>query len=154
MPKVFDALSEAVIDAPPDVVFQEILNLFANVSQWHVPNTDHIPRKDTPVGKVGAIYDVMIHGNPVSIKLTSKITKIVENRLIEFEEGGDFVGTGTWIFEPSNGKTNLKFRWRTYPNKLMFKLMFPFLNVANLEKGHIESNMQGYRLMNEYLNKK
>ncbi len=154
MSKVADALSEAVIDAPPEVVFKQILDLFEGVSHWHTPNTDHKHRENTPLGKVGAIYDTTIRGQ-FPVKLTSKITKIVDNKLIEFEEGGDFIGTATWIFEASNGKTNLKFRWTAHPKKLLFVLLFPFMNVeTTVEKGHRESNEQGFKLMNDYLTKK
>jgi hypothetical protein len=154
MPKVVDALTETVINAPPEVVYKEILDLFAGDSQWHIPNTVKEHRSNTPLGKVGAIYDIKISGTGVAVKINSKITKIVENKLIEFEEGGDFAGTATWIFEPLDGKTDLKFRWNARPNTLLFKVFLNlFISPEKIEKNHIETNLQGFKLLNEYLNK-
>src|SRR3972149_11247776 len=130
MPKI-DVTDEAVIDSPPLVVFEAILNEAAGVTHWWMPHWASKPRGETPIGRQGAIFDITVHrsGTP---KFSSKIMKLVEGKLIEVEHEGDFAGTGTWTFEPKDGKTKVRFRWNVRPKRLLFVLVSPFINMGKL----------------------
>ena len=71
-----------------------------------------------------------------SSKVSYKMTKIVEAKSIEYEESGDFVGTGKWTFEPTDGKTKVQFRLNVRINRLLISLVSPFVN---MEKTHSDN---------------
>ena len=149
MPKI-DVVDETVIDSPPLIVFKAILNETAGITHWWMPDMALRLREETPIVCEGAIVDVTVHG-PGTPKWTAKITKIVEGELIELEEEGDFAGTGTWTFEPSDGKTRIRFRWNVRPKRLLYVLMSHFVNIG---KSHSEVMQKGFRALNGYLNQK
>jgi hypothetical protein len=107
-------------------------------------------REGTPAGREGAIYDGTVHirGTP---KGSLRITKIVEGKLIEFEEEGDFVGTGIWTFEPTNGKTKIGYRWSGRPKRLLIRLLSPFINIRKM---HSDQQRKTFTALNSYLSKK
>jgi hypothetical protein len=149
MPRI-DAFDEAVIDGPPLVVFKAILDEYAGVTHWRMPLMESKIREGTPVGREGAIYDGALHtfGTP---KGSIKITKIVEGKLIEVEEEGDFVATGTWTFEPTNGKTKIGYRWSGRPKRLSIRLLSPFINIR---ERHSDLWQKVFIALNSYLSKK
>jgi hypothetical protein len=149
MPRI-DVLDEAVIDSPPMVVYKAILNEYAGVTHWWMPHCELKPRRNTQVDREGAIVDVTIHtsGTP---KFSFKMTKIVEAKSIEEECVGDFVGTGKWTFEPTDGKTKVQYRWNVRPKRLSFVLLSPFIDMG---KGHSETMQIGFKALNNYLSKK
>jgi hypothetical protein len=149
MPK-FDVVDEAVIDSPPLVVFNAILNENAGVTHWWMPYLELKPRGGTPIGCEGAIIDVTVHGR-VTSRFSAKITKIVEGRLIEIEDEGDFVGAETWTFEPIDGKTKVRSRWSVRPKRLSFVLVSPFINIGKI---HSEVMQKGFKALNSYLSQK
>jgi hypothetical protein len=95
-------------------------------------------------------FHLTIHsrGTP---RWTAKITKIVEGKLIELEEEGDIVGTGTWTFEPTDGKTKIRFRWNVRPKRLLFFLVSAFINIGKL---HSDVMQKGFKALNSYLSQK
>ena len=149
MPRI-DAFDEAVIDGPPLVVFKTILDEYAGITHWRMPLKESKIREGTPHGREGAIYDGTVHirGTP---KGSLKITKIVEGKLIEFEEEGDFVGTGIWTFEPTNGKTKIGYRWSGRPKRLLIRLLSPFINIRKM---HSDQQQKTFTALNSYLSKK
>ena len=151
MPKV-EVTDEAIIDAPPMEVYKAILDEYAGVTHWWMPYIEHKPRGDTPIGHEGAIYDEIAHGKGMSVKFSEKITKLVEGKSIEVEQAGDFTGTGKWTFEPTDGKTKIKFQVNVKTNKLIFSLIAPF--VRDIGKPHSDSMQKGFKACNEYLCKK
>ncbi len=76
------------------------------------------------------------------------MTKLVENKSIELEVAGDLIGTGTWIFEPTDGKTKAKYQFRVRTNSLLFSVLSPSVN---LEKGHSDEVQQVLKELNSYL---
>jgi hypothetical protein len=64
------------------------------------------------------------------------------------EIAGDIAGTGTWIFEPTDGKTKVKYQFRVRTNSLLFSVLSPFVN---LEKGHSAEVQQVLKELNSYL---
>ena len=97
-----------------------------------------------------AIFDIVIYGKH-SPRFSARITKIVEDKLIQVEFEGDFVGTGTWTFEPTDGKTRVQYRWNVRPKRLPFILVFPFVD---MKKMHSDVMQKGFQALNNYRNKK
>jgi hypothetical protein len=145
-----DVTDEAVIDSPPLVVFKAILNETAGVTHWWMPHLESRLRGETPIDREGSIFDVTIHSRETP-RWTAKITKIVEGKLIELEEEGDIVGTGRWTFEPTDGKTKIRFRWNVRLKRLLFVLVSPFINIGQL---HSEVMQKGFKALNSYLSQK
>jgi hypothetical protein len=70
----------------------------------------------------GAICDVTARARGVTSRVSDRMIRIVESRSIEYEETGDFVGSGKWTFEPTDGKTKLQFRRSVRINRLLISL--------------------------------
>lgn len=149
MPRI-DTVHEAVLNKPPLEVFKAILNEHAGVTHWWMPYWESKLRGDTPMNHEGAIFDITVHGKHTP-KFSAKITKIVEGKLIELQDEGDFAGTGTWTFEPTDGKTKVQFRWNVKPKRLSFILASPFID---MEKFHIDKMQKGFKALEEYLSQK
>ena len=69
---------------------------------------------------------------------------------VEFFEG-DFIGIGEWTFEPSNGKTKVRFRWNVKTNKFSLTLTALFINIGKI---HSEVIQEGFKALNCYLKKR
>ena len=151
MPKI-DVIDEAVIDSPPRVVYKAILNEYAGVTHWWMPHFGFKLRGDMPTLHEGAIVDIT--ANPksrINAKFSAKITKIVEAKSWVEELTGDFVGTGEWTLEPTDGKTKVHSRWNVRTNKLLFSIFSPFVS---MEKRHSDTMQKGFKALNSYLSKK
>ena len=151
MPKI-DVTDEALIDSSPMEVYKAILNEVAGVTQWWMPDIEFKLRGDVPTVCEGAVVDVTL--NPegrIKCKFSGKYTKVVEAKLIEEEYTGDWVGTGTFIFEPTDGKTKLQFRFNAKSNRLLFSLVSPFVNMGKM---HSDMIQKGFKSLNSYLSKK
>ncbi len=149
MPKI-DVTDEGVIDAQPLVVYKAILNEYAGITHWW-PMTVYKLRGDVPIDHVGAISDAAAGNRWVTVRASFKVTKIVEAKSIEMEIAGDVVGTGTWIFEPTDGKTKVQYQFQVKTNKLLFSVLSPF---GNLEKGHSDEIQKVFKALNSYLLKR
>ena len=150
MPKI-DVTDEAVIDAPPMVVYKAILNEYAGVTHWWMPILEFKLRGDIPIDHEGAIVDITMRNKGVTSKVSVKVTKIVEAKSVEMEFEGHFVGSEEWTFEPTDGKTKVQLRWNGRTNRLLFSLASPFVDFG---KGHSEVIQKGFKALNSYLSKK
>jgi ribosome-associated toxin RatA of RatAB toxin-antitoxin module len=150
MPK-YDVVDEAIIDASPIEVYNAVLNEYAGVTHWWMPHIEFKLRGDTPVDREGAICDLTTHSKGMTAKFSCKITRILEAKSIEMEYSGDFVGTGKWTFESTDGKTKVQFRWNNRPNRLLFVLFSPFVNLG---KVHSDTIQKGFKACNSYLCRK
>lgn len=150
MPKI-DVIDEAVIDSPPMVVYKAILDMYAGVTNWWMPYCESKLRGDVPIDHEGAIVDLTVHTSPQKTKFSCKMTKIVEAKSIEEEFTGDYVGTGKWTFEPTDGKTKVQFRWNARPKRLLIVLFSPFVNIG---KRHSDVMQKGLKALDSYLSKK
>ena len=152
MPK-YAVLNEAIIDSLPMVVYKTILNEHAGVTHWWMPTLEFKLRGDVPIGREGAIFDVTV--NPTSriasAKFSGRVTKLVEARLIEYEVSGDFVGTGKWTFEPTDGKTKVQYQINFRLKRLSLILLSPFMDMG---KKHSDVIEKGFKACNSYLSKK
>jgi hypothetical protein len=146
MPK-YDVTDEAVIDSPPMVVYKAVLDEYAGVTNWWAPILEFKLRVDLPIDHEGAIGDMLSKG----AKCSFKVTKIAEGKSIEMDIAGDLVGTGTWTFEPADGKTKVKYRSNVRTNKALFSLVSPFVNFG---KTHSDNMQKGFKALNNYLSKK
>jgi uncharacterized protein YndB with AHSA1/START domain len=146
----YDFLSEGVIEAPPMAVYKAILNEASGVTHWWMPYCEFKLKGDMPIDREGAIFDIIVHGAG-SPKFSAKMVKIVEAKLIEEEYTGDFVGTGTWTFEPTDGKTKLQYRFNVRTNKLLYSLGSSFVNMEKMHSGMVQ---KGFKGLNSYLNQK
>ena len=158
MPQAIDALTEAVVDVPPEVAYREILKLYAGTSEWHFPNIRKRHRDDTPFECDGALYDVWVQARPpLTIHCIDKLVKKVDGRLLDFDETGDFRGSSTWIFEPSgDGGTTIKFRWLARPRRGLYVLLFTLFGssiVEGIERSHKEMALHGFKLLEEHVKK-
>jgi len=149
MPRI-SVVDETIIDKPPLVVFNAILNEYTGVTHWWMPHLELKPRGEIPIDREGAIIDVTVHcrGTP---RFSAKITKIVEGKLIEIENEGDFVGTMTWTFEPTDGKTRVQSRWNVRPKRLLFVLVSHFMDIGKI---HSDVMQKGFKALNNYLSQK
>jgi uncharacterized protein YndB with AHSA1/START domain len=146
MPK-YDVTDEAVIDASPTVVYEAILDEYAGVTNWWMPILEFKLRGNTPIDHEGAMGDMISKG----AKCSFKVTKIEEAESIEMDISGDLMGTGTWTFEPTDGKTKVKYRSNVRTNKALFSLVSPFVNFG---KTHSDNVQRGFKALNSYLTKK
>jgi hypothetical protein len=149
MPK-FDDVEEAVIDSPPMAVYNAVLNEFAGVTNWWMPQREWKLRGNMPI-REGAICDLTMHAKGVTSKASVKVAKLEEAKSIGLEFMGDFLGTEEWTFEPTDGKTKLKYRVNAKTNRLLFSLVSPFVNFG---KGHSDDMQYGFKALNSYLSKK
>ena len=149
MPRI-DVVDEGVIDSTPIVVFNAILNESAGVTHWWMPHWESKLRGETPIDHEGTIFDITVPGKHTS-RFSAKITKIVEGRLIEVELKGDFAGTGTWTFQPIDGKTRVQYRWNVRPKRLSFVLASLFVDMGKM---HSDVMQKGFKALNSYLSKK
>ena len=151
MPK-FDRLDEAVIDAPPMVVYKAILNEYAGVTNWWMPYLEYKLNGDKPIDREGATGEMTFHFTKrATSKMSFKVVKIVEAKSIEMEYAGATIGTGTWTFEPTDGKTKVQYRSIARTNSLLATLLSPFVDFG---KGHSDVTQKGFKALNSYLSKK
>jgi hypothetical protein len=149
MPRV-DVIDEAVIDRPPAIVYMAILNEYAGVTHW-MPTLEFKPKVERSFDCVGAVCDVTAHSHGMAAHFSVKMTKLVKEKLIEFELAGDLLGTETWTLEPLDGKTKVQLRWNGKTNRLLLSLFAPFVNP---EKEHSAAIQKGLKSCNSYLCKK
>ena len=149
MPKI-DVTDEAVIDAPPKVVYKEMLDLFAGLTHWRMPHFEAKTRKDSPIGGENMISDIIIRG-PMGLdsRFTTKVMKVEEGKSIVIDViGGDFIGTSMFTFESIDEKTHVSYRFAARPTKLLFNIISPLVR-----KSHSNHIQNGYKSLNQYLNK-
>ncbi len=65
----------------------------------------------------------------------------------EFFEG-DYIGTGEWTFEPLDGKTKVRFRWKVKTNGLLLTLAAVFIDIG---KRHSEVVQELFKIWNRNL---
>ena len=151
MPKMY-ASDEAIINGPPAVVYKAILNEYGGVTHWWTFVQESNLRGNIPVDHEGAIVDITIHserarGTP---RFSYKFIKMVEARSIDIEVTGDIEGKGKWTFEPTDGKTRVKFEWDVKPKRLLYILVSPFVDMGKI---HSDVMQKGYKALNDFLNK-
>ena len=79
----------------------------------------------------------------------ARVTEFVKDKSLneEFFEG-DYIGTGEWTFEPLDGKTKVRFRWKVKTNGLLLTLAALFIDIG---KRHSELVQELFKAWNRYL---
>jgi hypothetical protein len=147
-----DVTDEAMIDSSPMEVYKAIIDEYSGVTNWWMPHLEFKPRENKPFDCESAICDMAVHGMGMTAKFSVKMTKLVEAKSIEYDYSGDFVGTGKWTFEPTDGKTKVQYRMNVRTNRLLFSLVAPFMK--NPAKPHSDMMQKGFKALNSYLSKK
>jgi uncharacterized protein YndB with AHSA1/START domain len=150
MPKI-DVVDEAIIDSPPSEVFNAILEEYAGVTRWWMPHFEGKLKGEVPIGCVGAVCEMTGHTHGVTARFSVKIVKIEQDKSIEMELKGDFVGFEKYTFEPSDGQTKIRLHYVGATNRLLFSVLSPFVNP---EKQHSDTIQKGFKACNSYLCKK
>ena len=116
-----------------------------------MPHGESKPRVNEKVVQVGAVTDITVH-RPGTPKFSARVTEFVEKELVkaEFFEG-DLLGTGEWPFEQIDGKTKVRFRWNVVPERLLFRLISPFVNIGKVHSGVMK---EGFKALNRYLSQR
>jgi len=150
MPKI-DVTDEAIIDAEPSVVFKALLDEFEGAKNWWMPHWEAKPVGNVPFRQVGGIIDITVHrlGKP---KFSAKSIEIIQDKFLKADFfKGDALGSGEWTLEPLEGKTKVRFRFNVKTNRLLFTLVSPIVNIANI---HSDVMQKGFKALNSYLSKK
>ena len=152
MPKI-DVIDEAVIDAPPTVVYKAILDEFSGATHWWMPYNGFKLKGDVPVDREGAVFDLIVFPKSriASSKISVRVAKIVEAKSIELDFSGDFVGTEEYTFQPIDGKTKIQIHLNAKTNRLSLSMVSPFVNLG---KGHSSNMQKGFKALNSYLSNK
>jgi len=104
-----------------------------------------VARKDF----INSSTDHSVHG--LTSRYSNKDTNIVETKSLEVEYAGDFVGTGEWTFQPTDGKTKVQYRFNCRPKRPLFVLFSPFVNIRKM---HSDVIQEGFKGLSVYLSKK
>ena len=144
-----DVTDEAIIEGPPLTVYNAFLNELSGISQWWMPNLQCTSRGGKLICNEGEIFDATIHPkNRLKVRVSCKITKLVEAKTIAIEYAGDFIGTGEYTFQPVEKRTKVKFRFKVKTNNPIATLIAPFMNVS---KAHSEVMQQVFEACNNFL---
>jgi len=148
----YDVVDEGIIDADLSTVsIKAYMDEFTGKTHWWMPLWESKPRGHKRIVQKGEVADIIVNRRGKS-KFAARVTDFVENRLVyvEFFEG-DFIGTGEWTFEPSDGKTKVRFRWKVKTNKLSLMLVALFVNIGKI---HSEVIQGGFKALNRYLSQR
>jgi hypothetical protein len=144
-----DVVDEAITDSPAIVIFNAVINEHKGTTHWWMPYWESKLRARA-LDHEGVVFDITVHGRHTP-RFSARITRVEEGKLIEMENEGDFAGTGTWTFEPTDGKTKVRFRWNVKPKRLSFILVSPFIDMGKI---HSDVMQEGFKALNSYLGKK
>ena len=131
--------------------YKALLDEISGITHWWMPYMAFKLKGIIPIDNEGAVYEATI--NPTSrmnAKFSAKITKIAEAKLIEEEISGSFIGTASWTFESTDGKTKAVHRFNARTNGIMYSIFSPFVDY---KKNHSNIMQKGYKALNSYLNR-
>jgi hypothetical protein len=143
-----NVVEEGILDTDPKRAFMTFLDELQGHTHWWMPHWESRLRKMAPVSDVGAVVDITVHriANP---GFSGRVTHIEPNRFIKVEFfDGDLRGSGEWLFEPADGKTKVQFRFHAYPRRLLYKLIFRFVNADAILTSVARA---GFKAWNRYL---
>ena len=143
-----DVVDEGVIDADCSKVFKAYTDEFGGVTHLWMPLWESKPRGDDIIVQKGTVADITVHYKGTT-KLAARVTEFVKDKLLteEFFEG-DYIGTGEWTFEPLDGKTKVRFRWKVKTNGLLLTLAALFIDIG---KRHSEVVQELFKAWNRHL---
>jgi hypothetical protein len=146
-----DAEDEAIIDSDPAAVSKAIIDEAAGRTHWWLPHWQARPRGDIPPGRVGSMFDVTIRSG-LTVRFTAKVVEINDAGMRIEYVGGAYRGEGTWRFQPANGKTRLRFRWRVRPVGWLSWLLRLSPSSARKARYHHEVMQAAFAGLNRHFN--
>ena len=144
----YDVVDEGIIDADCSTVFKAYTDELGGITHLWMPLFESKPRDDDIVVQKGTVGDIRVYSKGTA-KFAARVTELVEDKLVnvEFFEG-DFIGTGEWTFEPLDGKTKVRFRWKAKTNRLLLTLAARSIDIG---KQHSELMQELFKIWNSYL---
>ncbi len=143
-----DVVDEGIIDADCSTVFKAYTDELGGITHLWMPLWESKPRGEDITVQKGTVTDITTHYMGTT-KLTVRVTEFVKDKsLIEELFEGDYIGTGEWTFEPLDGKTKVRFRWKVNTNRLLLTLAAPFIDIG---KRHSELVQELFKAWNRYL---
>jgi len=144
----YDVVDEGIIDADCSTVFKAYTDEFGGITHLWMPLWESKPRGDDVTVQKGTVADITANWKGTT-KFAARVTEFVKDKLFteEFFEG-DFIGTGEWTFEPLDGKTKARLRWKAKTNRLLLTLGALFIDIG---KGHSELVQELFKAWNRYL---
>lgn len=144
----YDVVDEGIIDADCSTVFKAYTDELGGITHLWMPLWESKPRGDDIIVQKGTVVDIIVHYKGTT-KIAARVTEFVKDKLLneEFFEG-DLIGTGEWIFEPFDGKTKVRFRFKVKTNSPKFTLGARFIDIG---KRHSEVVQELFKIWNRYL---
>lgn len=143
-----DVVDEGIIDADCSTVFKAYTDEFGGFTHLWMPLWESKPRGDIAIVQKGTVADITANWKGTT-KFAMKVTELVKDKLfIEELFEGDFIGTGEWTFEPLDGKTKVRFRWKAKTNSLSLTLAARFTDIG---KSHSELVQELFKIWNRHL---
>ena len=141
-------MDEGIIDADCSTVFKAYTDELGGITHLWMPLWESKPRGDDIIVKKGTVADIVVHYKGTT-KIAARVTEFVKDKLLneEFFEG-DLIGTGEWTFEPFDGKTKVRFRFKVKTNSLLFTLGALRIDIG---KRHSEVVKELFKIWNSYL---
>ncbi len=143
-----DAVDEAIIDTDPATVAGAIMDEAMGKSHWWHPSLEMERHGDISPAQVGGLVDIIVHGPRGPVRWTNRTSEVTENTVRVEMIAGAFRGEGIWTFEPVDGKTRVRYRWRAQPSAWFLKLFAPFIDI---EQSHHKVMKVGFEGLNQYI---
>ncbi len=139
MSKRYDVVDEVHLEAPPEAVYNALVDLFRGKATWWAPHLLVEPRGPVPAGLVGAESRLRVRRGPT---MDARLVEAVPPTLLKSEYvGGDFRGTATWTLVADGAGTRLTCRWQTIPASLLMRL---FARVIDIPARHSTVMKHGF----------
>lgn len=143
-----DVVDEGILEASPARVYMTFLDEVQGQTHWWMPHWEARLRGTIPVTEIGGSIDITVHriGTP---RFSARVTYLEPNHCmkVEFYEG-DLRGDGEWTFEPVDGKTKVRFRFRVRLHRFLYRLLAPFVDIGAIHSGVMQA---GFKAWNRYL---
>lgn len=150
----YDLIDEAVLDAPPDVVWDALIAEFRGGAQWWVPANTFAATSGSP-DEVGGEVKVTVHTKGVDkggpkLRFTSRTTAVETGRRLSVEYvEGVFRGPSDFLLEPLDGgrRTRLGMHFRGRPHGWLKVLA----KVADIGAEHSKATSAAFTALNGVL---
>lgn len=139
----YDMTDEAIINAPPGIVFGALISEYDGKSHWWMPYVSSKPRSSgQSLTKIGSLFDLTIYGKP-PMKITAKSSEIKVNESIRLEYiDGALRGEGLWKLEDLGEKTKCIFRFQVRTSGFLTGILAPFLPIKKFHSNIMKAGFQ------------
>ena len=141
---LIDVTDEGLVGAPPEVVFQAVLEFMAGKSSWWTPHVVVRADEEAVPGQVGSRAELRI---PRRARFSARIEQVEPPSLLRVSyPAGDFRGDGLWIFEPEGTATRVRFTWRVTPARWWLRAIAPLV-----QRIHSQVMTRGFAALDRHL---